>query len=139
MGYDCLPKKWSETMTKKIFIYEDNYSAYFSIPDLRELFSTTEIFPSKPDIYVGSYDFNTDGLVDPLFVIPGGTTYSMAKEVVPQMSAIRSQIGEKFDFLGICAGGFLATGEADLFSTKHNFDPYVVIHALIFRRASRIT
>ncbi len=115
-------------MTKKIFIYEDKYSAEYSLPDLKTLFSTTEIFSSRPDIsFYGSYTFNMDGLVDPLFVIPGGLTYMMVSGGVAQMSLIRAKLGDKFDYLGICAGGMLATGAADLFTTNHQWDPHKVV------------
>jgi glutamine amidotransferase-like uncharacterized protein len=104
-------------MPKKVFIYQDSNTAYLSIPDLKELLSTTEIFSSAPDISIGSFNFNMDGLINPLFVIPGGSAICMGAEVLKQMNAIRSAMGEKYDFLGICAGGFLATESADLFQT----------------------
>lgn len=114
-------------MTKKIFIYADKHTADLSLPDIKTLFSTTDIFSSRADLYFfGNNTFNTDGLVDPLLVIPGGLTFGMAKGVMAQMQMIRSNLGEKFDYLGICAGGMLATGSTDLFYTPHKWHAYKI-------------
>jgi glutamine amidotransferase-like uncharacterized protein len=90
----------------KIFIYYDKNSAQ-SIDDLNELLSTAEIFPTKSDVRVST------------FVIPGGNSTMMGDEIAAQMKTIKALFGERFNFLGVCAGGLLGAETADIYKLNY--------------------
>jgi glutamine amidotransferase-like uncharacterized protein len=106
----------------KVFIYNGPGSAPQSISDLQELFSSENIFPCKPDVSITPFDFNPTGLNFPTFVVPGGSTSTMGRSLKPSMDKIKLELKEQFNYLGICAGAFIATIDADLFFTMHEYD-----------------
>jgi glutamine amidotransferase-like uncharacterized protein len=110
----------------KIFIYYDKDSAQ-SIDDLNELLSTAEIFPTKSDVRICTFNqINFDGLTNPTFVIPGGNSTLMGGEIAEQMKTIKALFGERFNFLGVCAGGFLGTETADIYQLSYRQIVYML-------------
>jgi glutamine amidotransferase-like uncharacterized protein len=122
--------------SRKVFIYNDIGTAQPSVNDLNKLFLTSEsIFPSRPDIVMGNFAFNMDGLVDPVFVVPGGSTSAIGLKLKPQIDRIKYHYKKNFSYIGVCAGAYLGAANAELYLTTHRLDqlgmgfeeaPYVV-------------
>jgi len=109
--------------SRKVFIYNAEGTGPLSTADLNELFTTGEnIFTNQPDVSLRNFDFNVDGLENPVFVVPGGSTSLIGKKLKPQIDKIKSSLGENFSYVGVCAGAFLGTTDAQLYYTTHELD-----------------
>jgi glutamine amidotransferase-like uncharacterized protein len=123
---ECNPMRSSSN----VFIYNGIGSAQESVADLNELFTSENIFSCKPDISISDFNFNIAGLAFPTFIVPGGSTTSIGYDLKPTIGNINSQLKGKFNYVGVCAGAFIGTNDAYLFSTKHipgnnsNYDYY---------------
>ena len=104
----------------KVFIYNGAGSAEFSVPDLKELLSSEVIFGSKPDVTLTTFDFNPAGITNPTIVIPGGDTFAMKDGMHKAVSLIESHVGQRYNFIGVCAGAFAATVITELFTQNRN-------------------
>jgi glutamine amidotransferase-like uncharacterized protein len=105
---------------RKIFIYQnDRTTSPQSIADIIKLFSMGNVFPVCSDIRLGNFQFNVTGLINPLFVIPGGGTIQMGCDIKTALCRIDWELKKQYDFLGICAGGFLATKTANILLASH--------------------
>ncbi len=108
-------------MSNKVFIYNGEGTNPESVNDLKELFSSDNIFSTHPDISLCNFKFNPIGLSTPTFVVPGGSTTVIGRFVKPELSRFREIFEEDYNFVGVCAGAFIATENADLFIT-HKID-----------------
>jgi glutamine amidotransferase-like uncharacterized protein len=109
--------------SRKVFIFNGEGTGPNSTADLNELFSTSgKIFPVRPDVSATHFNFNMDGLSDPVFVVPGGSTSVIGRNLRPAMDKIKNNFGKKFSYVGICAGAYLGTADAELFYTTHKLD-----------------
>jgi glutamine amidotransferase-like uncharacterized protein len=108
-------------MSSKVFIYNAQGASASSAEDLKELFTSENIFVNRPDVQLSDFNFNPSGLNTPTFVVPGGSTTQIGTRVKPQISKIRSTLGDNFNYVGVCAGAFIGTRPADLFFTTHKY------------------
>ncbi|GEM_PF-4290171 len=107
----------------KVFIYKSSFTAQESISDLKELFTSYGIFESV-NVMESDFNFNVDGLNgrDITFIIPGGQAMGMGMELKPRMEKMKSHFGNQFNYVGICAGAYIAPSEADIFNTNYKID-----------------
>jgi glutamine amidotransferase-like uncharacterized protein len=100
----------------KVFIYNGNGASQESVEDLVTLLSTKTIFPDGVDI--SRSDFNSQsfyGLSHPTFVVPGGSAITIAAYIADPLTEIESIFSYQFNYIGICAGAFIGTTNADIF------------------------
>ncbi|WED41966.1 BPL-N domain-containing protein [Legionella cardiaca] len=102
-------------MTRKVFIYNDIGTGPNSTSDIKELFTSKDIFSSTPDVLEKNFDFNMDGLSNPVFVVPGGSTTLIGHRLKPQMDKIKIQFKDRYGYVGVCAGAYLGVSDAELF------------------------
>lgn len=108
--------------TRKVFIYNGTGASFDSALDLNELLSTDKIFLGRPDVALTDFNFNMDGLSDPVFVVPGGSTSAIGYILAPIMTKIKMKFGDNFSYVGVCAGAYLGAADAELFYTTHKLD-----------------
>ena len=110
------------TASTKVFIYNGLGASALSADDLQALLTSNTIFSSRPDIKLCDFNFNAAGLSKPLFVVPGGSTSIIGNQLKPKLATIEETLGKHYHYLGICAGAFIGTHNADLFITSHKQD-----------------
>lgn len=111
------------TSSTKVFIYNGLGTSPYSTDDLKALLTSDNIFSGHPDIQLCDFNFNATGLVKPVFVVPGGcSTSAIGRQLKPKLAAIEEILGKNYHYLGICAGAFIGTSNADLFLTTHKQD-----------------
>lgn len=105
-----------------VFIYDGRGVYSESGMDLKELFSTHQIF-HHPVIRECDFNINFDGLNSrPTFVVPGGSagviggTLIGAKPEHKAINNIKAKFGDKFNYVGICAGAFIGTDSAEVYN-----------------------
>ena len=111
--------------TRKVFIYNATGTWPLGVDDLSTLFTTSEkIFPDcQPDVMKCDFNFNMSGLLDPVFVVPGGSsTVQIGMKLKEQIAKIKSHYGNNFGYVGVCAGAFLGASDAELFVTSHKIN-----------------
>lgn len=109
--------------SNKVFIHNSQGSSNESAEDLKAFFlNSRAIFETKPDVIEIKTPFNMDGLKCPTFVMPGGSALVMRSSVKSLFKTVRSsQVGENFNYVGICAGAFLAIETTDIFTGSPHF------------------
>jgi glutamine amidotransferase-like uncharacterized protein len=105
----------------KVFILEKPHrTGEYCVADLKTLLSSRTIFPAGVDVVTTDFkNMNTDGLEQATFAIPGGSSIRIREFAKPIFS---TQFKEKYNFIGICAGGFLAPKSADCFRLHQKRD-----------------
>jgi len=109
-------------MSSKVFIYNAKGASSPSAEDLKELFSSKNIFVKKPDVQLSDFNFDPSGLSTPTFVVPGGSTIALSHYIKPRIDKMRGIIKNDFNYVGICAGAFIGANSADLFHTSHQYN-----------------
>lgn len=109
--------------SSKVFICKNQGVSSESAADLSTfLRESCGIFNNQPDIVEFSSIFNADGLKCPTFVVPGGNTLMMSTKVKSIFeSVLASSVREDFNYIGVCAGAFIGTETADIFSASPDF------------------
>src|ERR1700733_11683685 len=105
--------------SSKVFVYNGQGTDSDSVEDLKELFTSNHIFTNRPDVLLSDFNFNAADLYLPTFVIPGGSAVFMGFTLQKKM---KSLLGEDYNYVGDCAGAFIATNQGDLFDTSHQRD-----------------
>ena len=105
--------------SNKVFIYNSHETDRNSADDLKELFSSNQIFAAKPDVTLSDFNSNFSGLCRPTFVVPGGAAMRMAVNLQPKMQTIQDAIKQHYHYISSCAGAFLGTKNAYVFDNSH--------------------
>lgn len=109
--------------SRKVFIYNSAGAAQPSVDDLNTLLTTSEtIFPSRPDVVMRDFAFRFDGLSNPVFVVPGGSTSAIGTKSKAEIERIKHHFKDDFSYIGVCAGAYLGAANADLFYTTHKLE-----------------
>jgi glutamine amidotransferase-like uncharacterized protein len=107
----------------KVFIYSDDSTSSSSAEDLKALLASKTIFGSTPDVTLSDFNFNPSQLTRPVFVVPGAVSSTrVGLALLPKMAKMRAELQEHFDYVGVCAGSFLATQLADYYVTLHDYN-----------------
>jgi glutamine amidotransferase-like uncharacterized protein len=112
-------------MSKYVLIYNGEGAGPNSTHDLKELFSTTEIYDEAPTITYTHFESNFDELApqDVTIVLPGGSVSEMGRNLSPYQDKIKYFTDRGAKGLFICAGAYLATQHAEMFSDTYIFKP----------------
>jgi glutamine amidotransferase-like uncharacterized protein len=113
----------------KIFIYQTKSASEESVADLVQLLPQVPALRNKEAAIVGDFTaLNLDGLnpADSLIVIPGGFAMFMLYEA-KKPSVFTELAIQKYNFLGICAGGFLGTNQGVVLKREHSPLGYDVV------------
>jgi glutamine amidotransferase-like uncharacterized protein len=99
-----------------VFVYNGQGVSKECTDDLKVFFEQSHaVFKERPTVLTFNSVFNTDGLTCPTLAVPGGATTAEGMVVKPILAAVRKTHGANFNYVGVCAGGFLGTDEADMF------------------------
>lgn len=129
-------------MPNKVFIYSGDdvlpdyaanahhlYHKYgvltHSRDDLKELFSSGHIF-DHVDVTYTTFEGNFDGLkvsVDnPTLVFPGGNAWKIYGTSLSHHPKIAELLSQGWNYVGVCAGAYLAGHEMELYQTPYQFN-----------------
>ncbi len=119
-------------MTNSVFIYNGHGASSHSSDDLKELFIRHghEIYNSRPDVsfYDSSFKFDGNKPDDMTLVFPGGSTGVMGsilfeyKDNIQKLFDVNCNTGKSCKGVFVCAGAYLATNNADLFTDTYTMD-----------------
>ncbi len=103
-------------MPQYIFIYNQSGVGPNSRDDLKELFTQYPIYADS-NVQLSDFNGSFDGLTPQqiTLVLPGGTVPSMSAALRPHQERIKSLFAAGSHGLFICAGAYLAVGEANVY------------------------
>lgn len=112
----------------KLFIYKSENTAEQSVEDIKELFTRYDIL-TNPDITFSTFDENFSGLNakdNPTLIIPGGRSINIGMQLVKErkLPTIKKLVDTGFNYLGICAGAYLAPYKSDIFKADYKLGFY---------------
>lgn len=111
-----------------VFVYNGQGVSTECADDLKVFFEESRgIFKEKPTVLNFNAVFNCDGLTCPTIAVPGGATTAEGVRVKPIINSIRKAHAQNFNYVGVCAGGFLGTNEADMFFASPIYDADCVL------------
>lgn len=112
-------------MPNKVFIYSGRGHFPESSADLKMLFENGTIF-DHVDVRFSDFTDNFDGLnaaTDNLtLVFPGGNAHQMYFGIKTHTSKLSGLLVSGWNYVGVCAGGYLAAQQTELFKTAYELN-----------------